>query len=127
MYQIQGQFLWGGKGLAAIATLEGGSMGGGAISSDALEGSITVTKILGAVAVAISAINIAGGFAVTFRMLEMFKKEAPKEAAAPAASAPTKPKGAAKETATAIGKAAPGKEPAPTPPAQQGFQQVLPI
>ena len=35
--------------------------------------------ILGAVAVAIVAINTVGGFAVTERMLEMFKKKEPKE------------------------------------------------
>ena len=36
---------------------------------------------LGAVAVALASINVAGGFLVTQRMLEMFKKKAPKAAA----------------------------------------------
>merc|ERR1712176_13234 len=48
MLQIQGKYLW-----PAI---------GGA------------TQVLGALAVGVSAINIAGGFAVTFRMLSKFKK-----------------------------------------------------
>ena len=55
MYQIQGKFLWGGEGWA----------GSGSIA----EGGLNTTAVLGAIAVAISAINIAGGFAVTFRML----------------------------------------------------------
>jgi NAD(P) transhydrogenase len=48
MLQIQGKYLWHQMG--------------------------TGTQILGAVAVAVAAVNIAGGFAVTFRMLSMFKK-----------------------------------------------------
>jgi len=64
MYQIQGDYLWGGDGLAKILA---------GTDPDAAEGGVTVTMILGAVAVAISAINIAGGFAVTFRMLDMFQ------------------------------------------------------
>jgi NAD(P) transhydrogenase subunit alpha len=35
-------------------------------------------SILGAVAVGLASINVAGGFLVTQRMLEMFKKKAPK-------------------------------------------------
>ena len=57
MYQIQGKYLWGGEGWAGM---EG---------TDIAEGGLTLTAVLGAVAVAISAVNIAGGFAVTFRML----------------------------------------------------------
>jgi len=34
--------------------------------------------VLGAVAVGLASINVAGGFLVTQRMLEMFKKKAPK-------------------------------------------------
>ena len=37
--------------------------------------SITATSILGAVAVFLASINIFGGFAVTERMLDMFKKK----------------------------------------------------
>ena len=59
MYQIQGKWLWGGEGWPAGLPIA--------------EGGITLTQVLGAVAVAISAINIAGGFAVTFRMLAMFQ------------------------------------------------------
>ena len=33
---------------------------------------------IGAIAVALAAVNVAGGFLVTQRMLEMFKKKAPK-------------------------------------------------
>lgn len=40
-----------------------------------LDGPITVTSVLGAVAVLLSSINIFGGFLVTQRMLEMFKKK----------------------------------------------------
>jgi NAD(P) transhydrogenase subunit alpha len=68
MYQIQGDYLWGGDGLAKVLANQGL-----ANTADAAEGGVTVTMILGAVAVAISAINIAGGFAVTFRMLDMFQ------------------------------------------------------
>jgi NAD(P) transhydrogenase subunit alpha len=39
-----------------------------------LSGSLTITTILGAVAVLIATINIAGGFLVTNRMLAMFRK-----------------------------------------------------
>ena len=35
--------------------------------------------VLGAIAAGVSAINVAGGFAVTFRMLAMFKKSDPME------------------------------------------------
>jgi H+-translocating NAD(P) transhydrogenase subunit alpha len=36
-------------------------------------------SVLGAVAVGLAAVNIAGGFLVTQRMLEMFRKKAPKK------------------------------------------------
>ncbi|GAB3261571.1 proton-translocating transhydrogenase family protein [Chitinimonas naiadis] len=36
---------------------------------------ITLTSVLGAVAVFLASVNIFGGFAVTSRMLEMFKKK----------------------------------------------------
>ncbi len=39
------------------------------------EGSLSVASILGAVAVLVASINIAGGFRVTHRMLAMFRKE----------------------------------------------------
>jgi NAD(P) transhydrogenase subunit alpha len=42
-------------------------------------GTMDVGVALGAVAVALVAINTFGGFLVTERMLEMFKKKAPKE------------------------------------------------
>lgn len=42
--------------------------------------SINVVSILGAVAVFLASINIFGGFAVTARMLEMFKPKAKKAA-----------------------------------------------
>ncbi len=37
--------------------------------------SITLTSVLGAVAVFLASVNIFGGFAVTSRMLDMFKKK----------------------------------------------------
>jgi len=43
---------------------------------------ITLTSVIGAVAVFLASINIFGGFMVTRRMLEMFKKKAPKADAA---------------------------------------------
>lgn len=42
-------------------------------------------QVMGTLAVALAAVNVFGGFLVTRRMLEMFKKKAPK-AAAPAAA-----------------------------------------
>ena len=47
------------------------------IDSEAL----SLTSILGAIAVFLTSINIFGGFLVTRRMLEMFKKKAPKVSA----------------------------------------------
>ena len=41
-------------------------------------GTLDLASILGAIAVAVVAINTFGGFAVTERMLEMFKKKEPK-------------------------------------------------
>ncbi|MCZ8076985.1 MAG: proton-translocating transhydrogenase family protein, partial [Paucibacter sp.] len=37
-------------------------------------------KLMGTLAVALAAVNVFGGFLVTRRMLEMFKKKAPKPA-----------------------------------------------
>ena len=49
----------------------------GAMMAAALtEGSLA--KIMGVLAVALAAVNVFGGFLVTRRMLEMFKKKAPK-------------------------------------------------
>jgi NAD(P) transhydrogenase subunit alpha len=44
-------------------------------------------QVAGTIAVALAAVNVFGGFLVTQRMLEMFKKKEPK-AAKPAAQAP---------------------------------------
>ncbi|MCA0176933.1 MAG: NAD(P) transhydrogenase subunit alpha [Proteobacteria bacterium] len=46
-----------------------------------LAAALTVTplaKVMGLAAVALAAVNVFGGFLVTRRMLEMFKKKAPK-------------------------------------------------
>ena len=46
-----------------------------------LAAALTVTplgKTMGTLAVALAAVNVFGGFLVTRRMLEMFKKKAPK-------------------------------------------------
>jgi len=40
-----------------------------------IDGPITLTSVLGALAVLLASINIFGGFMVTQRMLEMFKKK----------------------------------------------------
>ena len=48
-----------------------------------LAAALTVTtlgKVMGVLAVALAAVNVFGGFLVTRRMLEMFKKKAPKAA-----------------------------------------------
>jgi proton-translocating NAD(P)+ transhydrogenase subunit alpha len=37
-------------------------------------------SVLGVIAVALASINVAGGFLVTYRMLEMFRKKAPRGA-----------------------------------------------
>jgi len=50
-------------------------------------GAVDRGSILGAVAVGLVAINTFGGFLVTHRMLEMFKKKEPKPGAKPASSA----------------------------------------
>ena len=50
-----------------------------------LAAALTVTplgKTMGTLAVALAAVNVFGGFLVTRRMLEMFKKKAPKAPAA---------------------------------------------
>jgi NAD(P) transhydrogenase subunit alpha len=40
-----------------------------------INGPVTLTSVLGALAVGLASINIFGGFLVTQRMLEMFKKK----------------------------------------------------
>jgi len=56
-----------------------------------IDGPITLTSVLGAIAVMLASINIFGGFLVTQRMLEMFRKKEPKlkdaKLAAPSAAA----------------------------------------
>ena len=79
MYQIHGDYLWGGTRLMEQAAHEDrnymimDSNQYAYINQSEMNGSTTATQVLGSIAVAVSAINIAGGFAVTFRMLEMFK------------------------------------------------------
>jgi H+-translocating NAD(P) transhydrogenase subunit alpha len=46
----------------------------GAIIVAGAEGASTMTKVLGAIAVAFGAINVVGGFLVTDRMLQMFRR-----------------------------------------------------
>ena len=46
----------------------------GAIIVAGAEGASTLTKVLGAIAVAFGAINVVGGFLVTDRMLQMFRR-----------------------------------------------------
>ena len=47
-------------------------------------------SVMGAVAVGLAAINVAGGFLVTQRMLEMFRKKAPKASAGSSAASSVK-------------------------------------
>jgi NAD(P) transhydrogenase subunit alpha len=49
----------------------------GAMLAAALTGTV-LGKTMGVLAVALAAVNVFGGFLVTRRMLEMFKKKAPK-------------------------------------------------
>lgn len=46
----------------------------GALIAAGPEGA-TISKVLGAIAIALAAVNIFGGFAVTARMLAMYKKK----------------------------------------------------
>lgn len=48
---------------------------GAMLQAVTFDGEITLTTVLGAVAVLLASINIFGGFAVTERMLDMFKKK----------------------------------------------------
>ncbi len=48
---------------------------GAMLQAVTFDGQITLTTVLGAVAVLLASINIFGGFAVTERMLDMFKKK----------------------------------------------------
>jgi NAD(P) transhydrogenase subunit alpha len=61
-----------------------------------LAAALTVTplgKTMGVLAVALAAVNVFGGFLVTRRMLEMFRKKERKAPAAPAAGASASTKG----------------------------------
>jgi NAD(P) transhydrogenase subunit alpha len=51
----------------------------GAMIVAGLSDSATVTTIVGTVAVALATINVVGGFLVTDRMLQMFRKREPRE------------------------------------------------
>lgn len=48
---------------------------GALLQAVTFDGHITLTTVLGAVAVLLASINIFGGFAVTGRMLDMFRKK----------------------------------------------------
>ena len=49
----------------------------GAILVAGSPGADTLTRVVGLIAVALGAANVAGGFVVTDRMLEMFKRRGP--------------------------------------------------
>src|SRR5256886_13618739 len=51
----------------------------GAMIVAGLGGSDTLTKVVGFIAMVLAAANVVGGFVVTDRMLEMFKKREPRE------------------------------------------------
>jgi NAD(P) transhydrogenase subunit alpha len=55
----------------------------GAMIVAGLADSATVTTIVGTVAVALATINVVGGFLVTDRMLQMFRKREPREPGRP--------------------------------------------
>jgi NAD(P) transhydrogenase subunit alpha len=56
---------------------------GGMLAAGLTEG--LVGQVAGTLAVVLAAVNVFGGFLVTQRMLEMFRKKAPKVPAAPSA------------------------------------------
>ena len=56
----------------------------------AVTNAISAIIIVGAMLAALAAVNVFGGFLVTQRMLEMFKKKEPKKVAAHAGSKETK-------------------------------------
>ncbi len=51
----------------------------GAMLVAGMEGADTLTRVVGFVAVVLASANVVGGFVVTDRMLEMFKKREPRE------------------------------------------------
>ena len=56
---------------------------GAMLQTEVINGNkITLTSLIGALAIFLASINIFGGFMVTRRMLEMFKKKAPKNESA---------------------------------------------
>lgn len=62
--------------MAVTNALSGIIVVGAMLQAVAIDGnSVTATSVLGAVAVLLASINIFGGFAVTERMLDMFKKK----------------------------------------------------
>jgi len=65
--------------MAVTNALSGIIVVGAMLQAVTIEGNtITPTSVLGADAVLLASINIFGGFAVTERMLDMFKKKKPK-------------------------------------------------
>ena len=62
--------------MAVTNALSGIIVVGAMLQAVAINGdTVTATSILGAIAVLLASINIFGGFAVTERMLDMFKKK----------------------------------------------------
>lgn len=61
--------------MAVTNALSGIIVVGAMLQAVYFNGEITATTVLGAVAVFLACINIFGGFAVTGRMLDMFKKK----------------------------------------------------
>jgi H+-translocating NAD(P) transhydrogenase subunit alpha len=61
--------------MAVTNALSGIIVVGAMLQTVYFDGQITATTVLGAVAVFLACINIFGGFAVTERMLDMFKKK----------------------------------------------------
>ncbi len=56
---------------------------GAMLQTEVIKGDeITMTSLIGALAIFLASINIFGGFMVTRRMLEMFKKKVPKNESA---------------------------------------------
>lgn len=65
--------------MAVTNALSGIIIVGAMLQAVTIEGNtITPTSVLGAIAVLLASINIFGGFAVTERMLDMFRKKKPK-------------------------------------------------
>ena len=61
--------------MAVTNAISGIIIVGALLQTSTFDGEITITTVLGALAIFLATINIFGGFLVTQRMLQMFKKK----------------------------------------------------